>query len=79
MVVRDFQNLDPSAKPAELMIDLAKTEAASAKHLADYEKEMSFEFKEKKSSLDPANLAVVFFVQDRTTKKVTNAAFAQVR
>ena len=79
MVVRDFLNLDPSTKPAELMIDLAKTEAASAKHLADYEKEMSFEFKEKKSSLDPANLAVIFFVQDRTTKKVANAAFAQVR
>jgi thiol-disulfide isomerase/thioredoxin len=79
MVVRDFMRLDPSKEPARLMIDLAQTEAASAKHLADYEKEMSFVFKEKKSSLDPANLAVVFFVQDRTTKKVANAAFAEVR
>ncbi len=79
MVVRDFLTLDPSARPAALVIDLAKTEAACAKHLEDYEKEMSFQFKEEKSSLDPANLAVVFFVQDRSTKKVANAAFADVK
>ena len=79
MVVRELLVLDPSAKPARVSFDLAAIERGASAHLADYEKERGFKFKEKKSAIDPARLAVVFFAQDPATKKVFNAAFADVK
>lgn len=79
MVVRGLRPLDPSARTAVAVFDLAGLEGAAVKHLEDYEKERGFTFKEKKAAADPANLAVVVFVQDRIARKVLNAAFADVR
>ena len=78
MVVRGLLVLDPSARTAEAVFDLAELARASVRYLEDYEKERGFTFKEKKAAADPGNLAVVVFVQDRASKKVLNAAFADV-
>jgi thiol-disulfide isomerase/thioredoxin len=79
MVVRGLLAVDPTAKPSTAVFDLAKIEQAAIKHLEDYEKERAFQFKEKKAAVDPSRLAVVAFVQDRASKKVWNAAFAEVK
>ena len=78
MVVRGLLALDPSARKAAAVFDLGELERASVGYLEDFEKERGFTFKEKKAAADPGNLAVVVFVQDRTSKKVLNAAFADV-
>ena len=78
MVVRGLLVLDPSARKAEAVFDLAELERASVGYLEDFEKERGFTFKEKKATADPGNLAVVVFVQDRASKKVLNAALADV-
>ncbi|MFC2167821.1 hypothetical protein ACFLRW_02470 [Acidobacteriota bacterium] len=59
--------------------DITKAEKAGEDHLADYEKENSFQFKEKHFRIDPSDLQVVFFVQDKETKKVLNAVVADVK
>jgi len=79
MVVRDLLALDPSGMTARATFDLAASESRAAKHLEDYEKERAFRFAEKKFAIDPARLAVVFFVQDEGTKKVLNAVYAEVK
>jgi hypothetical protein len=79
MVVRDIVSLDPSAKPARATFDLAVVERLAGKHLEDFEKERSVRFKEKKSGIDQARLAAVLFVQDQGTKRVLNAACADVK
>jgi hypothetical protein len=79
MVVRDIVSLDPQGRTARVSFDLAAIEAASNKHLEAYEKERVFRFREKKAAVDPARLAVVLFAQDPATKKVLNAAYADVK
>jgi hypothetical protein len=79
MVVRDLLTLAPKGPTERAVFDLAASEGRAARHLADFEKERSFLFKEKKFATDPARLAVVLFVQDEATKKVLNAVFADVQ
>jgi len=79
MIVRGLAVVDPAAEAPSAAFDLAALESAAVKHLEDYEKERDFKFKEKKTAVDPARLAVVVFVQDRATKKVLNATFTGVK
>jgi hypothetical protein len=79
MVVRDLVSLAPTGRTGRAVFDLASAEGRGARALEDLEKERSFQFREKKSAIDPARLAVVFFVQDEGTKKVLNAAYAEVK
>jgi tetratricopeptide (TPR) repeat protein len=79
MVVREFVTLDEAAvKARTYTIDIAAVEAAAAAHLAEFERENTFRFAEKKNRIDGTALRVVLFVQDRATKKVLNAAVAVV-
>lgn len=79
MVVRDLLTLDPSGKAARATFDLAASESRAAGHLEDFEKERAFRFKDKKFAIDPARLAIVFFVQDAETKKILNSVYAEVK
>ncbi len=79
MVVRDLAALTPTGLSARATFDLTDSESRAAGHLEDYEKERSFRFAEKKFAIDPARLAVVFFVQDEGTKKVLNSVYAEVK
>ena len=79
MVVREFVTLSEAAvKGGTYTLDIAAAEAAAADSLAEFEREMSFRFPVKKDRIDRSALRVVIFVQDRTTKKVLNAAVAIV-
>ena len=79
MVVRDVLILDAPGGTERATFDLAASESRAAKHLEDFEKERSFQFKEKRFAIDPARLAVVVFVQDDATKKILNAVYAEVK
>jgi hypothetical protein len=80
MVVRDLHVLDEVAVGAKrYVIDLAAAEAAAAERLDQFEKEASFTFPERHHRLVRNMLKVVFFVQEKTTKKVLNAIVADVR
>jgi len=79
MVVREFLTIDPAAKPAQATMNLAESEKLAAAHLADYEKEKNFQFGEKHFLIDRTNLGVVFFAQDKASKKVFNAVVADVK
>jgi thiol-disulfide isomerase/thioredoxin len=80
MVVRDFVTLDESALAAKkYIIDLAAVEAAAAERLDRYEKEASYTFPERHHKLARNMLKVVFFVQEKTSKQVLNAAVADVK
>jgi thiol-disulfide isomerase/thioredoxin len=79
MVVRDFITLtDEALRRAKFEISLPAAEAAAAGRLAEVESTTSFKFAEKKSEIDRSRLRVVFFAQDAATKKVLNAAVADV-
>jgi len=78
LVVRDFLNAEVSSS-STVEFDILKTEKAGEDHLADYEKENSFQFKEKHFEINSSDLQVVFFVQDKETKKVYNSVVADVK
>ncbi len=79
MVVREFVTLtETDIKARNFTVDIAAAEAAAAGSLAEFERETSFRFPVKKDRIDRLALRVVLFVQDRTTKKVLNAAVAIV-
>jgi len=79
MVVRDFLTVDPSAAEKEATVNLAELEEAAARYLEDFEKAQKFTFKEKRFAVERAKLAVIFFVQDKETKKVYNAIVADLK
>lgn len=78
LVVRDFLNVKASSSN-QASFDIAKAEKAGELHLADYEKENSFQFKEKHFKINTSELRVVFFIQDKETKEVFNAVVADVK
>lgn len=78
LVVRDFLNVEASLSN-QASFDIAKAEDAGELHLADYEKEKSFQFKEKHFKINASELRVVFFIQDKETKEVFNAVVADVK
>lgn len=67
---------------AEQTFDLAKVSADLRAYLDDYETHSNppdYKFDEKKYQLDPAQLAVVAFLQDESSKRVLQAAYAPVK
>jgi hypothetical protein len=80
MVVRDFITLDDAALAAKkYVIDVAAAEAAAAERLDRYEKEASYTFPERHHKIARNMLKVVFFVQEKTSKEVLNAAVCDVK
>jgi hypothetical protein len=77
MVVREF--LTAPAEDKKATIDLSESENKAAAHLNDYEKENGFSFSEKPYQIDRSRLSVVFFVQDKQSKKVYNAVLVDVK
>jgi len=79
MAVRDFLTVDPSAAEKQTTLNLGELEKAAARYLDDFEKVQKFTFKEKRFTIERAKLAVIFFVQNKETKKVYNAVVADVK
>ena len=82
MVVRDVLDVDPAgAKTAAF--DLAASEAKADEYLTDFEntsrRYAGFKFAERHNKIDRSRLRVVLFAQDDVTKKVLNAAVADVK
>lgn len=82
LVVRDLKTVDPAgAKTASF--DLAASEKATDAYLTEFEKTYTripnFKFAERHAVIARQGLKVVFFAQDRTTKKVLNAVVADVK
>jgi hypothetical protein len=72
--------LDDAALEAKrYVIDVAAAEAAAAERLDRYEKDASYTFPERHHKIARNMLKVVFFVQERSSKKVLNAAVADVK
>ena len=61
------------------VIDVAVAEAAAAERLDRYEREASYTFPERHYKIARDMLKVVFFVQEKTSKEVLNAAVCDVR
>lgn len=79
-VVRDFKTVTPGeVKDKGFAFNILDAERTGAQRLADYEKEINFSFSEKHFQIDRNRLQVVFFVQDKSSGKVYNAAVCDVR
>lgn len=89
MVVRSVASFPLKAEKAKTgthTFDLAAVEAGLEKHIAEFEKhderdneDGKFRFMEYKSQIDPADLAVVAFVQDVKTKVVLQSVYAEAK
>ena len=80
MVVRDFVTLDEATLSAKrYVIDLAAVEAAASERLDRYEKDASYVFPERHHKIARNLLKVVFFVQEKTSKQILNAAVCDVK
>ncbi len=81
MVVRDILEVDPKG-PGTAAFDLAASEKAADAYLSEFEKTYTrvpgFKWEVRRHALPRRGLKVVFFVQDRESKKVLNAAVADV-
>jgi len=79
MVVRDFLTLDAAAVKARVArFSIPQAEQDAETRLSELEKERGFIFKERHSQIDRQDLLAVFFLQDKDTKQVYNAAVAEV-
>jgi thiol-disulfide isomerase/thioredoxin len=80
MVVRDLVPLNEEAlKSRTFGVSIGGAESSAALRLAEFERSNGFTFPVKKYAIDRSRLRVVLFVQDRATKKVLNAAVADVK
>ena len=77
-VVREFVTTE-AAKSGTVVINLTGSEKEAEKHLVDYEKTGNFQFREKHFKIDRSQLQIIFFVQNRSDKKVLNAAVTDVK
>ena len=82
MVVRDLVTVDPAA-PKTLTFDLAASEKAVDAYLTEFEKTYTrvpnFKWAVRRNAIPRQGLKVVFFVQDKATRKVLNAVVADVK
>jgi hypothetical protein len=82
MVVRDLLTVDPSA-PRTASFDLDASEKAADAYLTEfartYTRVPNFQWATRRNTIARTGLKVVFFAQDRETKKVLNAAVADVK
>lgn len=80
MVVKYFAPVTPEVlKAGGSTVDLAAVESAVARFLSEFEMRNSFKFAEKFSAIDLKRLQVVFFAQDKASKRVLNAVSADVK
>ena len=81
LVVRDLVTVDLAAGK-RTSFDLAASERAADQYLTDFEttnrRFQGFKFPERHFKIDRTRLGVVLFAQDKETKKVLNAAVAEV-
>jgi tetratricopeptide (TPR) repeat protein len=79
MVVRDFLTLGATETDGgRAWFSIEKAEKDAEERLDQSEAQRGFTFPERHSRIDRENLLVVFFLQDRSTKAVLNAAVAPV-
>jgi len=82
LVVRDLVVLDPAAAKTA-SFDLAASELAADAYLTDFEKTSTrfpnFKFPERHAKIDRAKLRIVFFAQEKESKKVLNTVVADVK
>jgi thiol-disulfide isomerase/thioredoxin len=82
MVVRDLLTVDPAA-PKTATFDLTASEKAADAYLTEFEKTYdrvpNFKWAVRRNAIPRQGLKVVFFVQDKETRKVLNAVVADVR
>jgi thiol-disulfide isomerase/thioredoxin len=82
MVVRDLITVDPAA-PKTATFDLDASEKAADAYLTEFEKTYTrvpnFKWTVRRNAIPRQGLKVVFFVQDKETKRVLNAVVADVR
>lgn len=82
MVVRDLLSVDPAA-PKTATFDLAASEKAADAYLTEFEKTYTrvpdFKWEVRRNAIPRRGLKVVFFVQDKATRKVLNAVVADVK
>ena len=82
MVVRDLLAVEPKG-PRSATFDLAASEQKADQYLTDFEtsytRTPNFKWPVRRSAIARDGLKVVFFVQDRSTRKVLNAAVADVK
>ena len=83
LVVRDFTTVDPAAAKKQASFDLAKSEQATDEYLTEFEKTytriQNFKFAERHHKIDRQGLKVVFFAQEKESKKVLNAVVIDVK
>jgi hypothetical protein len=81
LVVRDIVTVDTAAA-RQTAFDLAASEQKADQYLTDFENTSprfrGFKFSERRSKIDRAKLGIVFFAQDKDTKKVLNAVVGEV-
>jgi hypothetical protein len=82
LVVRDIVTVDPAA-PKRAAFDLAASEQAADAYLTEFEKTYTrrpdFKWPTRRAKIARQGLKVVFFAQDRESKRVLNAVVAEVR
>ena len=82
LVVRDIVTVDPAAAK-RTAFDLAASERAADAYLTEFEKTYTrrpdFKWAARRAKIARTGLKVVFFAQDRESKRVLNAAVADVR
>ncbi|MBE3126499.1 MAG: hypothetical protein IMZ57_12715 [Acidobacteria bacterium] len=82
MVVRDLLTVDPAATKAATF-DLAASEKDADAYLTEFEKTYTrvpdFKWEVRRNAIPRQGLKVVFFVQERESRKVLNAVVADVK
>jgi thiol-disulfide isomerase/thioredoxin len=82
MVVRDLTIIDPAA-PKTMSLDLKQSEKVADAFLTEFEKTYTrvpgFRWEIRRNAIARKGLKVVFFVQDKATGRVLNAAVADVK
>jgi tetratricopeptide (TPR) repeat protein len=75
MVVRDFLTMGAAeVESGRAWFSIEKAEKDAEERLGQSEAQRGFTFPERHAKIDPSNLMVVFFLQDRSSKAVLNAA-----
>ena len=82
MVVRDLTVLDPAA-PKTTTLDLKESEKVTDTFLTEFEKTYTrvpgFKWDVRRNAIPRRGLKVVFFVQDKASGRVLNAAVTEVK
>ena len=74
MIVRDIKTLETPRQNEPVIFNIAELEKKNLQIIADSEKQLKQRLTGKYEPIDTAQLMVVFFVQDKNTKNVYNAA-----